>query len=100
MSVSHGYSTIGGIEYGRGCEEETKKEKVSHQLGKLMGYEDAHQSISMQVSRDFHAMDALELQVYESSTKETKWVCIKLACSRRPRAFWGSPSLEYTSQVL
>ena len=38
--------------------------------------------------------------MYESSTKETKWVCIQLACSRRPRAFWGSPSLEYTSQVL
>ena len=38
--------------------------------------------------------------MYGSSTKETKWVCIQLACSRRPRAFWGSPSLEYTSQVL
>ena len=38
MSVSHGYSTIGGIEYGGGCEEKTKKEKVSHQLDKLMGY--------------------------------------------------------------
>ena len=25
MSVSHGYSTIGGIEYGGGCEENTKK---------------------------------------------------------------------------
>ena len=25
--------------------------------------------------------------MYESSTKETKWVCIKLACSWRPRAF-------------
>jgi hypothetical protein len=62
MSVSHGYNTIGGIEYdGGGCVEKTKKEKVSHQLGKLMGYGDAHQSISMQVSRDCHAMDALEL---------------------------------------
>ena len=38
-------------------------------------------------SRDCHAMDALELSMYESSTKETKWVCIQLACSRRPRAF-------------
>ena len=55
MSVSHGYSTIGGIECGGGCEERTKNEKVSHQLGKLMGYGDAHQSISMQVSRDCHA---------------------------------------------
>ena len=25
--------------------------------------------------------------MYEISTKETKWVCIQLACSRRPRAF-------------
>ena len=24
--------------------------------------------------------------MYESSAKETKWVCIQLACSRRPRA--------------
>ena len=60
MSVSHGYSTICGIEYGGGCEEKTKR-KVSHQLGKLMGYGDAHQLISMQVSRDCHATDALEL---------------------------------------
>ena len=59
MSVSHGYITISGLECG--YEEETKKEKVSHQLGKLMGYGDAHQSISMQVSRDCHATDALEL---------------------------------------
>jgi hypothetical protein len=60
MSMSHGYSTIGGIEYG-GCGEEKKNEKISHQLGKLMGYGDAHQLISMQVSRDCHATDALEL---------------------------------------
>ena len=45
MSVSHGYSTIGGIEYGGGCEEKTKKDKISHQLGKLMGYGDAHQFV-------------------------------------------------------
>ena len=60
MSVSHGHSTIGRIEYGGGREEKRKREKVSHQLGKLMG-EDAHQLKSMQVSRDCHAMDALEL---------------------------------------
>ena len=42
MSVSHGYSSIGGIEYG-GCGEYKKKEKVSHQLGVLMGYGDARQ---------------------------------------------------------
>ena len=61
MSVSHGYTTIGGIEHGGGCEEKTKNENVSHQLGKLMGYGYAHQLISMQVSRDCHATDALEL---------------------------------------
>ena len=59
MSVSHGHSTIGGIEYDGG---EDKKEKiVSHQLGVSTGYGDAHQSISMQVSRDCHVTDALEL---------------------------------------
>ena len=42
MSVSHEYSTIGGIEYG-GCGEDKKKKKVSHQLGILTGYGDAHQ---------------------------------------------------------
>ena len=34
MSVSHGHSTMGGIEYNDGgCVEKTKKEKVSHQRG-------------------------------------------------------------------
>ena len=59
MSMSHGYSTIGGIEGG--CEEKTKEEKVSHQLGVSTGYGDAHQSISMKVGRDCHATDAQEL---------------------------------------
>ena len=40
MSVSHGHSTIGGIEGGCG---EDKKEILSHQLGVSMGYGDAHQ---------------------------------------------------------
>ena len=41
MSVSHGHSTIGGIEYDGGGD---KKEKiVSHQLGVSTGYGDAHQ---------------------------------------------------------
>ena len=40
-SVSHGHSTIGGIEYDGG---EDKKEKiVSHQLGVSTSYGDAHQ---------------------------------------------------------
>ena len=42
ISVSHGFSTIGGIEYG-GCGEDKKKEIVSHQLGVSAGYGDAHQ---------------------------------------------------------
>ena len=43
MSVSHGHSTIGGIEYDDGgYVKKTKKEKVSHQLGVSTGYGDAH----------------------------------------------------------
>ena len=40
--MSHGHSTIDGIEYGV-CGEDKKKKKVSNQLGKLTGYGDAHQ---------------------------------------------------------
>ena len=43
MSVSHGYNTIGGIEYGGGCGEDKKKEIVSNPLGISTGYGDAHQ---------------------------------------------------------
>ena len=42
-------------------EKTKRKEKVSPQLGKLMGYGDSHQLISLQVSRDCHATDGLEL---------------------------------------
>ena len=42
MSESHGYSTIGGIEYG-GCGEDKNKEIVSHQLGISTAYGYAHQ---------------------------------------------------------
>ena len=42
MSMSHGDSTIGGIEYG-GCGEGKKKDIDSHQLGVSMGYGDSHQ---------------------------------------------------------
>ena len=42
MSVSHGYNTIGEIEYG-GCGEDKKEKIVSRQLGVSMGYGDAHQ---------------------------------------------------------
>ena len=45
MSVSHGYSTIGGIEYDGGglCGEDKKEKIVSHLLGVSTGYGDAHQ---------------------------------------------------------
>ena len=34
MSMSHGYSTMGGIEYdGEGYVEKTKRKKVSHRRG-------------------------------------------------------------------
>ena len=42
MSMSHGHSTIGGIQYG-GCGEDKKMEIVSHQLGISTGYGDARQ---------------------------------------------------------
>ena len=45
MSVSHGHSTIGGIDGG--CGEYKKKEIVSHLLGISTGYRDAHQLMSM-----------------------------------------------------
>ena len=41
MSMSHGHSNIGRIDGG--CGEDKKKEIVSHDLGILMGYGDAHQ---------------------------------------------------------
>ena len=41
MSVSHGYSTIGGIDGG--CGEDKKMEIVSYQLGVSAVYGDAHQ---------------------------------------------------------
>ena len=41
MSVSHGYITIGEIEYGGGCKKREEK-TVSHQLGVSKGYGDAH----------------------------------------------------------
>ena len=37
----YGHSTIGGVESG--CGEDKKREIVSHQLGVLTGYGDAHQ---------------------------------------------------------
>ena len=48
MSVSHGYSTMGGIEYDDGdCVEKTKKEKNLTLTRIINGYGDAHQLISI-----------------------------------------------------
>ena len=41
MSMSHGHSTIDGIDGD--CGEDKRKEIVSHQLGVSTGYGDAHQ---------------------------------------------------------
>ena len=47
MSVSHGYSTMGGIEYDTGdCVEKTKREKVSIDEELSTGYGDAHPLMS------------------------------------------------------
>ena len=43
MSVSHGYSTMGGIEGGN---RQNEGESLT-QLGKLMDYGDVHELISM-----------------------------------------------------
>ena len=45
MSVSHGYSTMGGIKYDDGgyVEKSKRRKMVSDQLGVSMGYGDARQ---------------------------------------------------------
>ena len=62
MSVSHGHSTIGGIEYDcGGCVEEDKKGE-SLTLTRLIKGLWRCPSIGVNVrSRDSHATDALEL---------------------------------------
>ena len=42
MSVSHGYSTMGGIEYG-GCGEDKNEEDSLTSTRRINGYRDAHQ---------------------------------------------------------
>ena len=62
MSVSHGYNTMGGIEYDDGdCVEKTKKGE-SLTLTRLINRLWRCPSIDINMrSRDCHAMDALEL---------------------------------------
>ena len=62
MSVSHGYSTIGGIEYdGGGCVEKTKKGESLTSTRKINGLWRFPSIDVNERSRDCHAMDALEL---------------------------------------
>ena len=60
MSASHGYITIGGTEYG-GCGVDKKEGESLTSTRKINRHGDAHQLISMQVSRNCHATYALEL---------------------------------------
>ena len=61
MSVSHGYNTIGGIEYdGGGCVENTKGESLTSM--RVINVLWRCPSIDVNArSRDCHATDALEL---------------------------------------
>ena len=64
MSVSHGYSTMGGTEYDDGdCVEKTKKGE-SLTSTRLINELWRCPSIDVNArSRDFHATDALELRM-------------------------------------
>ena len=88
MSVSHGYSTIGGTEYDDGgCVEKTKKGESLTSMWLINGL---WRCLSIDVnarSRDCHAMDALRAISVWKLKLQTKWVCIQLACSWRPQAF-------------
>ena len=63
MSASHGYSTMGGIEYDDGdCVEKTK-EGESLILTRIINRLWRCPSIDVNMSRDCHATDALELRM-------------------------------------
>ena len=68
MSASHGYSTMGGIDYNdRGKYKEDKKVESLTSMRLTNGLW-RFPSIDINArSRDCHAMDALELSLYESS---------------------------------
>ena len=59
MSVSHGHSTIGGIEYG-GCGEDKKGEDSLTSTRRINGLCRCP-LVDINVSRDCHATDTLEL---------------------------------------
>ena len=62
MSVSHGYSTMGGIEYDDGDFVEKTKKRESLTLKRIINGLWRCPSIDVNMrSRDCHATDALEL---------------------------------------
>ena len=68
MSVSHGYSTMGGIEYDDGdCVEKTKQSltlaRIINGLWRCLSID-----VNMR-SRDCHAMDALQLYMNAQQKK-------------------------------
>ena len=79
MSVNHGYSTIGGIEWW--FVEKTKGRRQSH-------INQAYQrAMEMPINRyQCEGVGIAMQQVHQSykcmkAQKETQWVCIQLACS-------------------
>ena len=70
MSVSHGYSTMGGIEYNEGVMWRRHKGESLTSMRLINGLGRCPSIDVNARSRDCHATDALELQMYESSSKK------------------------------
>ena len=103
MRASHGHNTMGGIEYDDGgCARIQKGESLT--MTRLINGLWRCPSIYVNMrSRDCHAMDALRAISVWKLKLETKWVCIQLACSRRPRALeeahcWNIQSKFYNEK--
>ena len=84
MSVSHGYSTIGGIEWWLWRRQKGEDSLTSTR--RINGLWRCP-SIDINVSEQGLPCNGCTRAINECSTKENQWVCIQLACSRRPRAF-------------
>ena len=85
MSVSHGHSTIGGIEWWLWRRQKGRRQSHINQV--------YQRAMEMPINRyQCECVGIAMQQMHQSykcmtAQKETKWVCIQLACSRRPRAF-------------
>ena len=88
MSTSHGYRTMGGIEYdGGGLYGEDKKGESITSM-RLINRLWRWPSVDVNVrSRDCQTTDALRAISVWNRYMTTMWVCIQLSCSWRPRAF-------------